>query len=152
MNFQAESKKSGDEFEAIVLSDLRYRGFSKIGKNIYIQGTGCEVDFLAEDENYVTEYVESKGGKSGDKKRPGAKRTDNVKKAIANAALLKASYPDIKYVVYFSARPNPGSYSEEMLDTAKKAGLIDSIRYLDSINNKTINDIKRENAESYQEQ
>ena len=64
------------------------------------------------------EYVEAKGGKSGDKKRPGAKRTDNVKKSIANGALIKAIYKDIKYVVYFSANPEPKSYSAEMIDTA----------------------------------
>jgi Holliday junction resolvase-like predicted endonuclease len=46
MNFQSESKRSGDEFEDKVLKDLKLRGFSLIQKNIYIPRTGCEVDFL----------------------------------------------------------------------------------------------------------
>ena len=129
-NFQAESKKSGDEFEAIVEADLRFRGFTKIIKNFYIPLAGCEVDFLAETEDGQVEYVESKGGKAGEKKRPGAKRTDNVKKAIANGALIKARDPDIIYIVYFSATPEPGSYSEEMLNTALLFNIIDEVRYL----------------------
>lgn len=129
-NFQAESKKSGDEFEAIVEKDLISRGFTKIIKNFYVSGTGCEVDFLAETETGQVEYVESKGGKAGEKKRPGAKRTDNVKKAIANAALIKARYPDIIYIVYFSAHQDRNTYSDEMIKTALEFGLIDEVRYM----------------------
>jgi|LauGreDrversion4_2_1035121.scaffolds.fasta_scaffold32689_9 hypothetical protein len=125
MTFQAESKKSGDEFEALVVSDLADRGFENIKKNVYMPGTGCEVDFVA-----GTEYVEAKGGKDGDGKRPGAKRTDNVKKAIANASLIKCRYPDIYYVVYFSAKPDKDSYSEHMLNTALEFGIVDEVRYL----------------------
>ena len=125
MTFQAESKKSGDEFEALVVADLANRGFESIKKNVYMPGTGCEVDFVA-----GTEYVEAKGGKDGDGKRPGAKRTDNVKKAIANASLIKCRYPDIYYVVYFSAKPDKDSYSEHMLNTALEFGIVDEVRYL----------------------
>jgi len=132
-NFQAESKKSGDEFEAIVEKDLRSRGFTKIVKNFYVPLTGCEVDFLAETEAGEVEYVESKGGNAGEKKRPGAKRTDNVKKAIANAALIKARYPDIKYVIYFSAHQDPRTYSDEMIKTAIEFGLVDEVRYMLSL-------------------
>jgi hypothetical protein len=125
-NFQSESKKSGDEFELIVLKDLKQRGFSNIKTNVHMVGTGCEVDFLADEK----EYVESKGGKDDFGKRPGAQRTDNVKKAIANGALIKAKYPNIYYVVYFSAKPITGSYSAEMIDTALCYGIIDEVRYL----------------------
>lgn len=125
-NFQSESKKSGDEFELIVLKDLKERGFSNIKTNVHMAGTGCEVDFLADEK----EYVESKGGKDDLGKRPGAQRTDNVKKAIANGALIKAKYPNIYYVVYFSAKPITGSYSAEMIDTALCYGIINEVRYL----------------------
>lgn len=127
-NFQSDSKKSGDEFEDFVLKDLQTRGFSKIDKNIYMPGTGCEVDFIAYGER--DEYVESKGGRDDGKKRPGAQRTDNVKKAIANGALIKAKYPDIYYVVYFSAKPITGSYSHEMIEVALCNKIIDEVRYL----------------------
>lgn len=127
-SFQSESKKSGDDFELAVFNDLVNRGFDNIKKNVYIHKSGCEVDFIA---NGV-EFVESKGGKEGDGKRPGAKRTDNVKKAIANAALIKARYPDTYYVVYFSAKPDPYTYSEEMLHTALTFGIVDEVRYIEN--------------------
>ena len=75
-------------------------------------------------------YVECKGGKPGKGKRPGAQRTDSVKKAIANGALIKAVQADAKYVVYFSARPRSGSASDIMLDNALKHGMIDEVHYL----------------------
>jgi hypothetical protein len=130
MNFQSESKKSGDEFESIVYVDLVSRGFTKIDKNYVFENIGCEVDFRAHGETF--EYVECKGGKDGDNKRPGAKRTDNVKKAIANGALIKLSHT-LKYVVYFSAKPDPGSYSDKMIRTALKNKIIDEVRYIDYV-------------------
>ena len=93
-------------------------------------GTGCEVDFVAYGENNQIEHVESKGGKKDDRKRPGAQRTDNVKKAVANGALIKAKYPDIKYIVYFSAKPITSSYSDQMIDTALCHKIIDEVRYI----------------------
>jgi hypothetical protein len=114
--WQSESKKSGDEFELNVLVDLKSRGFTNIEKNVYIPGTGC---------------IEAKGGNDGDKKRPGARRTDNVKKAIANASLIKAIYPDITYVIYFSAKAQSGSYSSEMIKVALAKHIVDEIRYLE---------------------
>jgi len=128
LNFQSESKKSGDDFEALVFEDLKHRGFNDIEKNVYMPGTGCEVDFLAKGSKY--EYVECKGGKKGDGKRPGAKRTDNVKKAVANGSIMKRIYETMYYVVYFSDTPEPGSYSEQMLDIALKYKIIDEVRYL----------------------
>ena len=127
-NFQSQSKKSGDDFEATVLEDLKNRGFVDIEKNVYMVGTGCEVDFLAKGARY--EYVECKGGKVGDGKRPGAKRTDNVKKAIANGSIMKKIYETMYYVVYFSDTPEQGSYSEQMLNIALNHKIIDEVRYL----------------------
>lgn len=128
VNFQSESKKSGDDFESLVLQDLYSRGFSDIKKNVYMPHTGCEVDFVAQGKRF--EYIECKGGKEGEKKRPGAKRTDNVKKAIANGSIMKKVYESMYYVVYFSDTPEPGSYSDEMINIALKYKIIDEVRYL----------------------
>jgi predicted AAA+ superfamily ATPase len=128
VNFQSESKKSGDDFESLVLEDLYRRGFTTIKKNVYMANTGCEVDFVAQGE--VFEYIECKGGKEGEKKRPGAKRTDNVKKAIANGSIMKKVYESMYYVVYFSDTPETGSYSDEMINIALKYKIIDEVRYL----------------------
>jgi hypothetical protein len=130
VNFQSESKRSGDEFEDLVLNDLRERGFLHIKKNVYMPGTGCEVDFVASSQNGFIEHVEAKGGRDEDKKRPGAQRTDNVKKAIANGSLIKAKHPSTYYVVYFSAKPITKSYSAEMIDTALCYKIIDEVRYI----------------------
>jgi hypothetical protein len=129
MNFQAESKKSGDHFEDIVLEDLKRSGHKDIKQHIILKDLGIEVDF-AYQTNYSQVYVEAKGGETGEKKRPGAKRTDSVKKAIANGALIKSAYPDIQYIVYFSDLPKFGSSSHKMIKGAVKAGYVDSFRYL----------------------
>jgi hypothetical protein len=132
-NFQSQSKKSGDAFEELVYADLVSRGFGPIDRNYCFENVGCEVDFRAHSKT-TFEYVEAKGGLSGEGKRPGAQRTDNVKKAIANGALIKTSN-DLYYVVYFSAKPETGSYSDNMIKTALKHKIIDEVRYLEPKNN-----------------
>jgi hypothetical protein len=127
-NFQSQSKKSGDAFEELVYADLVNRGFSSIDRNYCFENAGCEVDFRAHSNNGF-EFVEAKGGLVGEGKRPGAQRTDNVKKAIANGALIK-TYNTLYYVVYFSAKPEPGSYSDNMIKIALKNKIIDEVRYI----------------------
>ena len=131
-NFQSESKKSGDEFEDVVMSDLIAKNYSNIERNVFISNAGIEIDFLADNH-----YVEAQGGNDGDNKRPGAKRTDSVKKAIANGALLKAIIPDAHYIVYFSSKPVPESSSDNMIKTALNAKIIDEVIYLE----KAINEV-----------
>jgi hypothetical protein len=130
-NFQSESKKSGNAFEELVYLDLINRGFDYIEPNVYIIGAGCEVDFIAHNSFLnITEYVEAKGGLDGEGKRPGAKRTDNIKKAIANGALIKCLDKEITYVVYFSSYPSHG-YCNEMINTALDNLIINETRYID---------------------
>lgn len=130
-NFQSDSKKSGDQFEELVYQDLISRGFDIIERNVYINGAGCEVDFIALNSvDGQKEYVEAKGGNPGDGKRPGAQRTDNVKKAIANGILVRMVLPESIYVVYFSAKPIPNSSSDTMLKLAISKNIIDQVRYI----------------------
>jgi hypothetical protein len=130
VNFQAMSKISGDAYQDTVKVDLVSRGYLDIYPDVEIGNTGCEVDFVAVGPDSSELLVECKGGYNGPKKRPGAKRTDNVKKSIANAALIKAEDPNCYYVIYFSAKPKVGSYSEKMIDTALKHKIVDEVRYL----------------------
>ena len=130
INFQSMSKISGDAYQDVVKLDLEDKGYISIEHDVYIEGTGCEVDFVASNPHLGTIYVECKGGYNGEKKRPGAKRTDNVKKSIANAALIKALHPEYYYVIYFSSKPKEGSYSDEMLKTALKFGIVNEVIYL----------------------
>jgi hypothetical protein len=128
--FQAESKKSGDLFEDMVLEDLSRNGIKKIDKHVVLKDVGVEADFAYKDTVGRQFYIEAKGGEAKGNKRPGARRTDNVKKAIANGALIKAEYPDVNFVIYFSELPKHGSSSHKMLKNAIKAGYVDSVRYL----------------------
>jgi len=129
MNFQSESKKSGNDFEEQVLTDLQRSNIKKIKRHVRIDEVGVEADF-AYKLHGTQVYVEAKGGKAGKGKRPGAKRTDNVKKAIANAALVKSLYPESKYVLYFSDLPTHKRASHKMLKAAIRAGFVDQIIYL----------------------
>lgn len=131
--FQAESKRSGDKFEDLVLADLKRMGIKRIKKHVVLDDIGVEADFAYKSNAKIQVYIEAKGGESGGKKRPGAQRTDNVKKAIANGALIKAQYPLSLFVVYFSELPKKNSSSDKMLTNAIKAGYIDSVRYLISV-------------------
>ena len=69
-NFQSESTASGKEFEDLVNEDLLSRGYTILGNNVKIPEIGINVDYIAEKDG-VVEYGEDKGGKSGNKKRPG---------------------------------------------------------------------------------
>ena len=122
-----------DKFEDLVLEDLGRMGFREILQHVTLEDIGVEADFAHKDYIGQQVYIEAKGGEAGSKKRPGAKRTDNVKKAIANGALIKAVYPEIKFVVYFSDLPKHGSSSHKMIKNAIRAGYIDSVRYLISL-------------------
>ena len=128
-NFQSESTASGGDFEDIVEENLVTNGYTIISTNTKIDGIGVNVDVIAEKDG-VVEYIEDKGGRPGKGKRPGAQRTDNVKKAICNGALLKFKDPSARYVIYFSAKPKEGNSSDEMIKTAIAAGFVDEVRYL----------------------
>lgn len=128
-NFQSESKKVGMQFEKLVEEHLKDCKKVILHKNYKFNSIGIDVDFVATD-GLITEYIEVKGGAPGHKKRPGAQRTDSVKKAIANGALLKSFHPDLRFVIYFSAKPTPGSSSDLMLQNALNAGYVDDVRYI----------------------
>jgi len=125
----SQSKPSGDEFEGIVLEDLDTRGYVLNATNFKLEKLGIEVDVVATQDDSI-EFIEAKGGRPGKGKRPGALRTDNVKKAVCNGALLKSMY-DLRYIIYFSSKPKLGSSSDVMIQSALSAGFVDEVRYLE---------------------
>ena len=62
------------------------------------------------------------------RKDGGARRTDNVKKALANGSLYKGMYPESRFAVYFSYAPTMNSDSDKMI----KNGL--ALKYFDEVN------------------
>ena len=125
----SQSKPSGDEFESMVLLDLNTRGYALNNTNFKLKKLGIEVDVVATKDDSI-EFIEAKGGRPGKGKRPGALRTDNVKKAVCNGALLKSMY-DHRYIIYFSSKPKLGSSSDVMIQSALSAGFVDEVRYLE---------------------
>lgn len=124
MNFQALSSAQGHHFEEhcrFVLGTLGY----KIEGPIRLPEVGVEVDINLTGPNGQF-FVECKGSWQGN--RPGLLRSDTVKKAIANAALISASrllqgrtYPP--FVILTSHLPTNGA-SATMLDLALTNGMV----------------------------
>ena len=92
----SQSKPSGDEFESMVLLDLNTRGYALNNTNFKLKKLGIEVDVVATKDDSI-EFIEAKGGRPGKGKRPGALRTDNVKKAVCNLSLIHISEPTRPY-------------------------------------------------------
>lgn len=134
-----ENTRVGNEFEDLIVEDLRKRGAllvdaekSSHEKKQILEETGIEIDVIATFDSHK-EYIEGKGGyttKANVKKGVGAARTDNVKKAIANAAIFKCVYPKLKFVAYFSAMPNKNSSSEQMIKVVTENKIFDEVRYV----------------------
>lgn len=140
-HFQSESKTSGDTYEKDMISLIKSQGHTIVERSKTYQDYGVEIDAII--YNTVEkreEHCEFKGGRKAHNKNPGAQRTDNVKKAIANAAILKVGYPNIYFVIYFSVPPIPNSASDNMLKVALKAEIINEIRYHYYSNNDAVID------------
>jgi hypothetical protein len=127
------AKSVGKNFELQVQHDL-LKIFSKkhfvIEKDVHLDIVGIQVDFLVKDEFGIIEVVEAKGGDHPIRKDGGARRTDNVKKAIANASLYKGIFPNSRFVVYFSYKPLPDSDSDKMINNALSLKYFDDVKYI----------------------
>lgn len=132
-NFNSFCTELGREYEnAVIAHEILSNKSEVIGRDVKIPGTGIEIDVILcnPKENGAIKFVQAKGGKPGEGKRPGAQRTDNVKKAIADGAILKSVIPTSWYTVYFSEKPKKGSQSEVMINSALRGGMVDEVLYL----------------------
>ena len=126
MDFQSRSSLVGKEFEDVVYNDLVERGHTNIKQGVTL--FGVESDFVSTTPDGKTQYTEAKGGKNN---RPGAQRTDNVKKAIASAFIIRTKVPDAQIVTYYSAAPKKGLSSDITINIALESGLINEVVYKD---------------------
>lgn len=139
-NFNSTCREIGLEYENVAIAyEVKNNGSTVVDRNVPISDCGIEMDFVVDvplvngKGNYVKtlrKYVQAKGGKPGEGKKPGAQRTDNVKKAIADGTLLKTVDLDSWYTVYFSERPKFDSCSEKMIRSAVESGVIDEVLYV----------------------
>ena len=86
MHYQASSRRQGAWFEDTCRQILEAAGFTIDGVRQFFPDAGVEVDLIATNLHAISFYITCKGSYRGD--RPGARRTDTLKKAIAEAYAL----------------------------------------------------------------
>jgi hypothetical protein len=122
-DFQGSSIRQGRQFAEQCDELLRNYGFT-LSDRLVIPAVGVEVDRVATSPRGSQVWFEYTGSIQGT--RPGLMRTDTLKKAIANGALLQAVEPRCPYIVLTSHLPEAGA-GAAMLQTALTAGYLDDV-------------------------
>ena len=105
-SFQAAAGIQGRQFAEQCDTLLGHLGFELRGRRVLTE-VGVEIDQEAVSPNGRLVWFEYKGSVQGT--RPGLRRTDTLKKAIANGALLRAVADPAPYLVITSHLPESGS-------------------------------------------
>lgn len=105
-SFQASAGIQGRQFAEQCDTLLTHLGFELKGRRV-ISEVGVEIDQEAVSPSGRLVWFEYKGSVQGS--RPGLRRTDTLKKAIANGALLRSLADPAPYVVITSHLPEGGS-------------------------------------------
>ena len=121
--FQSAASLQGRQFADQCDLLLRNSGFD-VGPKVLVAAVGIEIDREAVSPGGRTIWFEYKGSVQGS--RPGLLRTDTLKKAIANGALLQAMEDRPPFVVLTSHMPEAGS-GLAMLETAVRLGYLDDV-------------------------
>ena len=119
-SFQASAGIQGRQFAEQCDTLLAHLGFELRGRRVLAE-VGVEIDQEAVSPTGTVVWFEYKGSIQGN--RPGLRRTDTMKKAIANGALLRALDEPAPYVVITSHLPEAGS-GAAMLATASDLGYL----------------------------
>src|ERR1044071_542796 len=101
-SFQAYGTQQGRQFAEQCDALLASRGFTLDG-SLLLTDVGVEIDRVAAAPSGATVWFEYKGSVQGS--RPGLMRTDTLKKAVANGALLKGLDGSPPFVVLTSHLP-----------------------------------------------
>lgn len=123
-DFQASSSAQGAAFDGQCRLVLDRLGL-KHTPPFVIRELGVEVDAAAITAEGYELWVEFKGSFLSE--RPGLRRTDTLKKAIANGALIRTLEQPRPYIVLTSHMPADGSAGEAMLHAAYGAGFLDFV-------------------------
>ncbi|MEO6987943.1 MAG: hypothetical protein ABI239_04775 [Aquihabitans sp.] len=122
-SFQAAAGIQGRQFAEQCDTLLAHLGFQLQGRRV-LADVGVEIDQEAISPAGTLVWFEYKGSVQGH--RPGLRRTDTLKKAIANGALLR-NHPDpAPYVVITSHLPEAGS-GAAMLRAATELGYLSDV-------------------------
>lgn len=106
-NRQAASGRQGAAFEATVETLLKVEGWTIVERHWYEPEIGIEVDIVADSPTGQRWWIECKGSWESPS-RNGLERTDTLKKAIANGALLRLLDGHHPYMVIASHLPVTG--------------------------------------------
>ncbi len=105
-SFQASAGIQGRQFAEQCDTLLTHLGYELKGRRVMVD-VGVEIDQEAVSPSGRPVWFEYKGSVQGN--RPGLRRTDTLKKAIANGALLRDLADPAPYVVITSHLPEAGS-------------------------------------------
>ena len=122
-SFQSAASAQGRQFAEQCDLLLRSSGFRLVDRNVSLD-VGVEIDRVASAPSGRTIWFEYKGSLQGS--RPGLMRTDTLKKAIANGALLNVLTDRPPYVVLTSHLPSAGA-GLAMLLAARRLGYLDDV-------------------------
>lgn len=120
LNFQKAASVQGDHFHNECLHALNYAGFEIADQYVVLTDVGIELDAIVNNAHGIAIPLEFKGSLQGN--RPGLRRTDTLKKAIANGYLLTRSNVSgmmTPLVVLTSHLPEAG-HGKAMLDAVER--------------------------------
>lgn len=122
-DFQSFGVAQGRQFEQMCDTLLESEGFTLLERERF-PAIGVDVDRAAWSPSGRTIWFEYKGSVRGS--RPGLIRTDTLKKAIANGALIHTMDEPCPYVVLASHVPARGA-GMAMLERALRAGYLTDV-------------------------
>lgn len=129
-NFNSPNAGAGADFERAVAYHLRANGWKVTAgrclDKVKVIRHGIEIDLVATDPDGVEHTVECKGSPNDDP-RAGGRRTDSIKKAIADAWFLRACGSTTPHLLYLSHMPDGGVALIE-LEMALRFGLFAAAR------------------------
>jgi Holliday junction resolvase-like predicted endonuclease len=117
-NRQSAASRQGREFEAAVETWLKIRGHRIVARRWVHPLAVIEVDLVTEHSDLGEVWVECKGSWESPTVN-GLQRTDTLKKAIANAAILQRVPERRPYWLICSHRPRTGSHGDIWLATVR---------------------------------
>jgi hypothetical protein len=124
---QAAAGRQGAAFEITVATLLQIEGWTIDATRWRHPDFDVEVDLTATDPDGQQWWIECKGSWEGS--RPGLKRTDTLKKALFNGAMLALDPNRKPYMIVASHPPADGTAGTVWLERA--IGIyVDAVRYL----------------------
>ncbi|MFN8469033.1 MAG: hypothetical protein U0X20_25980 [Caldilineaceae bacterium] len=120
---QKMASLQGALFEQNCSVALECAGFEISGRHVLMKEIGIEVDIIATNQQGISFFITCKGSMRGD--RPGARRTDTLKKALCDAFLLSLE-GWTPVILMTSHVPDKGS-GRAMLDAVPRSVLYDVV-------------------------